>query len=66
MVAVIVLLAYLFVIFTDFIPLIKTGRKKECWLYGICLLVSFAVVFLGSLGVLLPSPLIPLQDAFVG
>ena len=43
------------VVFWDYVPIIKKGRKKETWVYAAFLAVSLAVLLLYSFDVPLPS-----------
>jgi len=52
----IVAVVYLFVVFFDFLPVLKSGVKKECWVYCVFLCISFCVIILYLLDVKIPSP----------
>lgn len=59
---VIVIILYLSVIVFDLVPLIKSGKKKDYWVYSIFLAVSFCILILYLLNVKVPSPSIIIQD----
>ena len=52
----IVIVLYLAVIFFDFIPNVKNGDKKACWVYSVLLTVSFCVLILYTFDIMAPSP----------
>lgn len=52
----IVIVLYLAVIFFDFIPNMKNGDKKTCWVYSVLLAVSFCVLILYTFDIVVPSP----------
>ncbi len=58
MVTFLVIVLYLFVVLFDFLPMIKNGKKKECWVYSVLLFISFCVILLFSLDIAVPSPMI--------
>lgn len=60
---VLIILGYLIVGFVEIIPLIKKGRKKELILYSAIFLSAFVISLLLSLGVDLPSPATPIENA---
>jgi len=60
--AAIVVFLYLFIIFFDFLPVAKSGRKKECIVYLALLTISFAILILYVFGFKLPSHFRIIQD----
>nr|WP_319487672.1 hypothetical protein [uncultured Caproiciproducens sp.] len=52
----IVIILYLAVILFDFIPVIKSGDKKICWVYSVFMAVSFCVLILYTFDIMVPSP----------
>ncbi len=58
----IVVILYVLVILLDFLPVLRAGQKKECWVYSVFLAVSFCVLLLYSLDVKVPSPSVPIKN----
>lgn len=58
-----VILAYIVVGFLEIVPLVKKKQKKELVLYSFLFLTAFTISLLLSLGVKIPSPAKPIENA---
>jgi hypothetical protein len=56
MVIVIVIVVYFLTVLFDFIPIVKSGKKKEYLVYLTFLAISFTVLILYGLDIKVPGP----------
>lgn len=56
MVTAIVIVVFAVIAVHEMIPIMRTGRKLELLLYVTLLSLSFAVLFLATIGITLPGP----------
>ncbi|MTI46346.1 hypothetical protein [Sporosalibacterium faouarense] len=65
---ILVILAYLIVGFIEVVPLVNNGEKSEVMVFSVLFLTAFILSLLLSLGVKVPSPIIPIEkivDSFI-
>jgi hypothetical protein len=56
MVTAIVVFYFILTMGLDFRITIKSGKHNEIWIYSVCFLIGFAVLFLRSLDIAVPGP----------
>jgi len=54
--AIIIVMVYALVFFIDYLPLLRSQKTKEVWLYGCMMFISLILVLLVCFGVDVPSP----------